>query len=157
MQIRVIKMKFIPIEIVWPRHPTSHNRIEVRVDNLFLGVVLGNPSMVMFDAVNVVFLLLAFTLRWKNLVVASPSLIFAILAHCFFLALSTTHRAITFFFNLSLRSRSPCESALRSCAKSSCNMTSKAACTATLVFENRPRLHLAKLLAIARNLWIMHS
>jgi hypothetical protein len=25
------------------------------VDNLFLGVVLGNPSMVMFDAVNVVF------------------------------------------------------------------------------------------------------
>jgi hypothetical protein len=55
MQVRVIKMKFIPIEIVWPRHPTSHNRIEVRVDYLFLGVVLGNPSMVMFDAVNVVF------------------------------------------------------------------------------------------------------
>jgi hypothetical protein len=34
MQVWVIKMKFIPIEIVWPRHPTSHNRIEVRVECL---------------------------------------------------------------------------------------------------------------------------
>jgi hypothetical protein len=43
------------------------------VDDLFLGHVVGHPPIVVLELVNMFFLLLAFTLRWKNLVLASDA------------------------------------------------------------------------------------
>lgn len=132
MQIMCLQVEFVPIEIFCALAPFFHDAVEVIVNYFLFGLMLGDPTLLMFDSMNVFFfLLLALIQRWKNFVLASPSLRLEILAHCFLRALSSTAKLMTLLFSLARRSYSSGESCWFSCwfswAMSRRRMTNRAA------------------------------
>jgi hypothetical protein len=77
MQGWVLEMELILIEILLPRPLTTDHRLEVVMDcTLSFSTIIGARPLIVFEAVDVIFiLLLTLALRWKNFVSASASFI----------------------------------------------------------------------------------
>lgn len=55
MQIMCLQVEFVPIEIFCALAPFFHDAVEVIVNYFLFGLMLGDPTLLMFDSMNVVF------------------------------------------------------------------------------------------------------
>jgi hypothetical protein len=62
--------------------------LEVTMNDFLFVNVIRDPSLVVLEAVNVIFRRRALTFKWKNFVLALPSLILVMRERCFLRALS---------------------------------------------------------------------